>query len=257
MRHVILNVDKRWGQDLDERANWSQLATLCIQALSEQSKDLEVAAWLVEAMLRLNGFAGMASAFQLMNGLIEQYWQTLYPLPDEEGIETRLIPVVSLNGDDFDGTLINPIGHVAITQGSSCGPFALWQYQQAIDNAKVTDKKSIEKKREQGSVFMDQIETAVAESSTDFYQQLSQDLLNAQQSFLDLNTLLAEKCGKHSPPQAKILQALENFSDHIRFITKNTSFVQATAAVVAEDNKVEVTNEIETVSVKKNTDNGS
>jgi type VI secretion system protein ImpA len=251
VRNAARDLESRqaMGQDLDERADWNSLAKLCIQALSEQSKDLEVASWLVEAMLRLNGFDGMAKSLQLMMQLVEQYWGDVYPLPDEEGIETRLAPIVSLNGDDFDGTLINPIGHVAITEGNSCGPFALWQYQQAIDNAKITDKNVIKKKREEGSIFLDQIEISVAESSSTFYQTLSQDLQSAKQTFLELNTLLADKCGNHTPPQAKIVQALENFSDHIRFITKNTAFAQPVIAIAVDKAETQTAEDIEAVNV--------
>lgn len=214
------------GQESDASADWGSLAKLCITALTEKSKDLEIASWLIESMIRLDGFAGLTKSVQLMTALANEYWDAVYPMPDDEGMETRLAPIVSLNGDDFDGTLIAPIAHVAITAGTSCGPYALWQYQQAIENAKLTDKNIIEKRQEQGGVFMAQIQMAVSESSKDFYQQLQQNIADAKLAYLSLDECLAEKCGNNVPPKAKILQALDDFSDYLRFITKDTPFAK-------------------------------
>ena len=51
-------------------------------------KDLEIAAWLTEALLRDGGLAGLAAGVGLMAGLVEAFWDELYPLPDEEGMAT-------------------------------------------------------------------------------------------------------------------------------------------------------------------------
>lgn len=212
------------GEGLDVRPPWPKLAKLAVQALQEKSKDLEIASWLTEALLRMHGFSGLASGFSVMADIAEKYWDKAYPLPDEDGLETRLAPIIGLNGDEYDGTLIRPIAHVDITKGSSTGPFALWQYQQAIENNKITDKELIKKKQEQGSIFMSDIQAAVAESGSDFYQQLQTDLDAALSQYKRLNSLLEEKCGHDAPPKIKVLQALEHFGDHIRYITKDAPF---------------------------------
>jgi len=52
---------------------------LCGEAIAKKSKDLQVAAWLVEALVRRDGFAGLIEGLALIRGLIENFWDTLYP----------------------------------------------------------------------------------------------------------------------------------------------------------------------------------
>lgn len=213
------------GNISDEKPRWDIVAKLCIEALETKTKDIEIAAWLTEAIVRREGLAGLAAGFSLLKGLVARYWETLYPLPNEEdGLEMRLAPLVSLNGEDYEGTLIQPIRQIAITAGSSQGPFALWQYQQAIENSKLTDNALIAKRREQGGIFMDQIQIAVQESGAVFYEQLQQDVQQASSEFNQLCELLETHCGHDAPPYSRISQAIEEFETHIRFILKEAPF---------------------------------
>jgi type VI secretion system protein ImpA len=66
-----------------EPPDWRPVLQLGMKALGEQSKDLEIAAFVIEAALRLHGFAGLRDGFRLTRTLVEQYWDGLYPLPDE------------------------------------------------------------------------------------------------------------------------------------------------------------------------------
>src|SRR5580704_13583913 len=71
---------------------WRDVRKFAAEALG-QAKDLEVASWLIEALLRDSGLAGFTASVNLMTGLVEGFWDELYPLPDDEGIATRVAPV--------------------------------------------------------------------------------------------------------------------------------------------------------------------
>jgi type VI secretion system protein ImpA len=43
-----------------KRADWAEVSTLCEQALTHESKDLQLAAWLLEAWLAVHGFRGLS-----------------------------------------------------------------------------------------------------------------------------------------------------------------------------------------------------
>ena len=47
-----------WTRPL-KRADWQAMETLCVQALSTRTKDLQVAGWLTEAWTRRHGLAGL------------------------------------------------------------------------------------------------------------------------------------------------------------------------------------------------------
>src|SRR5690606_39136878 len=58
------------GGDAEEY--WRKILTLAPKILREESKDLEVATWLTEAMVRRHGFQGLRDSLQLIEGLISQ-----------------------------------------------------------------------------------------------------------------------------------------------------------------------------------------
>jgi type VI secretion system protein ImpA len=62
-------------------ADWPKAVTLLTQLLKE-SKDLQLAAWLVEALYRRQGFNGLATGLELLRGLLEQQWETVLPFVD-------------------------------------------------------------------------------------------------------------------------------------------------------------------------------
>src|SRR6202035_3077807 len=134
------------------------------QALGAQAKDLEIVAYLIEALVRQYGFAALRDRLPLAHGLIAQYWDGLYPLPDEEGMETRVAPLTGLNGDEGEGTLINPIQKVPLTQGSSVGPYAYYHYQQALALNQIADVEARQARIDQGTPSMQMLAQAVAET---------------------------------------------------------------------------------------------
>src|SRR5215813_4925406 len=154
--------------------------------LSEQSKDLEIAAWLIEALARRNGFAGLRDGFHLARGLIEKYWDGLYPVPDEDGIAAKVAPLTALNGEGADGTLIQPLRRIPLTEGKDPGPFATWHYEQARTVATVTDEKAKAWHAKVGTATMDQIESSRRATRPKFFVELVEDGKQCQQEFAAL-----------------------------------------------------------------------
>ena len=74
-------------------ADYPLVIKLAGEALATKSKDLQVAAWLTEAMLRKEGFQGLKAGLELIKGLIENFWDTLYPELDDGDAEMRAAPL--------------------------------------------------------------------------------------------------------------------------------------------------------------------
>jgi type VI secretion system protein ImpA len=62
-----------------KRADFRAVQALVLKALAEASKDLELAVYLLEANLRLFGFAGLAPALWCLTRLCNEYWDELHP----------------------------------------------------------------------------------------------------------------------------------------------------------------------------------
>jgi type VI secretion system protein ImpA len=210
--------------------DWQPVLVYGIQALAERSKDLEIAAYLIEALLRLYGFAGLSEGFQLAHGLVEQFWDGLYPLPDEDGVATRVAPLTGLNGEDAEGTLIAPIARVPLTDGNSAGPFAHYHYQRAIALNQILDETAREKQIARGAVPLAKIEQAVAETPTPFFVALVADIEQCQQEFARLEEVLGEKCNGQGPPGGSIRAALESCRDAVTSLARDKLTRAAEAA---------------------------
>jgi type VI secretion system protein ImpA len=70
-------------------ADYGAVVSLAEGAIERRSKDLQVAAWLGDAWAHLHGLAGVAAALGLVAGLVERYWDGLFPELDDGDDEAR------------------------------------------------------------------------------------------------------------------------------------------------------------------------
>jgi type VI secretion system protein ImpA len=121
------------------RPEWKPVIQQGNKAIAEKTKDLEITAYMIEALVRVEGFRGLRDGFRLARELSEKYWDTIYPLPDEEGLETRVAALTGLNGEGGDGTLLGPIAFVPITDSPNLGRLSQANYKEAFNFEKTTD----------------------------------------------------------------------------------------------------------------------
>lgn len=206
----------------DAEEYWRKILAIAPKVLREESKDLEVATWLTEAMLRRYGFQGLRDSMQLIDGLLNQYWDNIYPMPDEDGVETRVSPLAGLNGRPNDGVLIAPIRRIPLTEGYTPGPFAYYQYQQAVDLERITNDDAREAKAEKLGFKFSNIEQAVAESSENFFVTMLDDITSIVESCKSIEKLLDTLCGSEEAPSTRaIVTTLEECRAAINHIAKH------------------------------------
>ena len=78
----------QWQTEL-KVADYKQVINLSIPVLTSQTKDLQIAAWLSESLIKVHGFAGLRDSMKMMTGLQETFWETIYPEIDEGDMEGR------------------------------------------------------------------------------------------------------------------------------------------------------------------------
>jgi type VI secretion system protein ImpA len=198
-------------------SDWRPLAEQLPAILCHQVKDLEYAAWLIEALCRTDGFAGLAVGFKTTRLLIEHFWQELYPQPDEDGMEVRIAPLIGLNGYEGDGALITPILSIPLTEVTNFGQFACWQYERAADLSR-KDEKRQKLKADAGIAGLEQIKDAVAETSTAFYQQLKQQIELAIAEFSLLSQAMDQAMAGEPQPTSAISKALQKCLDAVLYL---------------------------------------
>ncbi len=207
---------------------WRTVYQVAPEILREHAKDLEITSWYIEALIRMKGFAGVRDGFELLKQLIDNYWENLYPVPDEDGIETKVAPITGLNGSGAEGVLIAPIRRVLITEGEEPGPYGFWQYQQALDVQKISDEGERNKKIESLGFGLSDIEKSVEASSSEFFVNQRDDLAQAIETYKSIGKTLDEHCGaQEAPSTSNIINALQQCLGAVKHLGKAKFPVEA------------------------------
>lgn len=197
------------GEELPQIPQWRQLLEEIPPVLEDRSKDLEYVAWLIEALCREKGFEGLAEGFELARELIGRHWEALYPQPDEEGLDTRIAPLIGLNGLDGEGTLIKPIISVPLFfDGDGVTCYAAWHAEQATEVARLDGTKA-EVRIRSGAMSPDLLAMAVLETPTEHLVQARNAVQKAQTEFLALSDAMDLAMGGDPQPTSNIRKALD------------------------------------------------
>lgn len=111
---------------------WTELAELATDVLQGHAKDLEIACWLCEAWVRLGSFGGLNRGLELLQRLVDLYWEDgLQPRDDEEdGVMARVAPIGALLGLEGVAALLQPIRLLPLSDHAP--DVALWTVETAF-----------------------------------------------------------------------------------------------------------------------------
>ena len=220
---------------------WRTVSELATEALAAHCKDLEIAAWLTEALLRSDGLIGLAAGSRLMAGLAENFWDQLFPHPDEEGVATRVAPIAGLNGVGREGTLIQPLRKLALFERPSDGsPFYLYQYEQSAEVARIADATMRQQRFDRGVLPFDvvesearAVESEARKSGGAVFAPLCRRAAEAAEAWQALGQVLDRRAGADAPPTSQIRDLLEQIQDVAkRFATPEAEMPEEAATSV-------------------------
>ena len=187
-------------------ADWPSVHALAIEALTTKSKDIQLAVWLMEALIHMEGFPGLNAGLEVLIGLLENFWENAYPEIEDDDLDYRIGPLEFMNEK-----LSFAIRSVALTDPRATGGYSQIKYQEAQQVG------SSEELMAEGKLGIDQFETAVARSSKSFYKSLNQDIQTSAELFSRFDDLLDERFGSEAPRMAEFKEAIETCQ---RFVSK-------------------------------------
>lgn len=192
-----------WQTDLKE-ANWPEVIKLTSTLLEQHSKDLRLAVWLTEASAYQHGFAGLAQGCELIAGLCEQYWETLYP-EAEDGDQERRVGNISWIVKRAEQL----IRTIPLTEGRG----SAYSYADILDARNRAQHKDSNIRHDNTGkplLTMDNIEQARRKSSYSFYQNLLNDAQLCAAALTHLQTAVDARLGMDGPGFATLRQILED-----------------------------------------------
>jgi type VI secretion system protein ImpA len=216
--------------NLNKPPDWRKVLDKTVQALAENTKDLQITAFLTEALVRQQGLAGLADGFRLAHELCERFWECLYPSANgEDGLNARLRPLSGLN--DADRLIIQPIYRLPVTDATNAGgPFDCGHYKQALGLVTAKTEADREERIRRGAIPVDKLKEAATASSAAFYRRASDDLERCSAELEKLNAVLDAKCDKDAPSSSKIRVALALYGDALKALAGDRLTTPAAAA---------------------------
>jgi type VI secretion system protein ImpA len=213
---------------------WRLIRELALKALS-QSKDLETVAWLTEALIRSDGMVGLNAGFALMLGLVENFWDQLYPEPDEDGIITRVAPITGLNGESGEGTLIQPLRKLTLFTMQNGEPLGFWQYERSAELTTISDPDRLAQRLAAGAIPFADVENEAHATGATELARLRDQTSAAEETWVALSESLDRHAGSDSPPTRRVLELLQQIGGICRKYAPVgvTAHSEAPAAVTA------------------------
>lgn len=196
---------RRGEPTLPER--WRTVRDLAAQAL-DGTRDLEIGAWHVEALLRCEGLPGFTSGVDLLSAMAGGFWDSVHPLPDEEGSEARVAPITGLNGQGSDGTLLQPLRKLPLFARPDGSPVALWQYEQSAELESIGDAARRQQRLDAGVLAFEVLETEARAAGREHFAALHAEVAEAMAAWQRLAATLDTLAGEDSPPTGRVRDVL-------------------------------------------------
>ena len=204
-REIERRIDHDPSADAGVPTQWRTVRDLATRALSEQTKDLEIAAWLTEALVRLDGMPGLAVGSGVIAELAATLWDSgLHPQPDEDGVETQVAPITGLNGQSSDGTLMQPLRKCELFPGLDGSPVTYWQYLQSEDLETVVDAARRKQRLAANVVPLADMANAARKAGGERLSALRAEAKAALAAWTRMTDVLEEKAGRDAPPTGRV-----------------------------------------------------
>lgn len=202
------------GSDEQSPPQWRTVRELASKALQTETKDLEIAAWYTEALVRSDGVAGLAAGALLLDGLVRNFWDAgVFPLPDEDGISTRVAPITGLNGQGADGTLIQPLRKMTLCRRPSGEALYFYQFEDAKAVAGIADPARKEARLSSGSLMFDEVENWCRAAGAAHFTSQQTRVAEARAAWVAMSQTLDDKAGSDSPSTSRVRDLLGDIAD--------------------------------------------
>ena len=213
----------KWAKKESKAADWRLVRELTLPMLRERSKDLQLGMWLMEANLKLHGFAGLREGLRLTRELMARYWDKgLYP-PMEEGPEDRAGPLQWLNDKLVDSITAIPItvradggqdySVIDLQEARGVGAESTWKTADGIIDEK--KKRVYDTAIAEGRVSMEMFNNAISETKRADYEQFHTLFAQTYDEFTALESVVEEKFGDAAPNLAACRSALREIKQEI------------------------------------------
>ena len=229
-----------WVREL-KVADWEKVAELAGESLSGKTKDLQIVAWLSEAAVNMNGFPGLRDSLKLAEGLLENFWDTLYPEIDEgNDLEARANALAWMDRQAADAAR-----KILLTKRSGANyNFFQWeealQYDFPADTSRLSGDalQQLEEKRARaqmdGKITGEEVRKAKSETRRAFYEELTADVAESWAALKALDKQMDVRFSRQTPGLGSLTKTLEAIRNLLERIVKEKRIEEPDPSDMAE-----------------------
>jgi type VI secretion system ImpA family protein len=191
-----------------KRADWGEVIRFCLDALYSRSKDVRIAAWLLDALIHEKGVGGSYEGLAAIHHICEAFWETLHPgTPNGDGLEARLSVFEWINQNVSLTLKLVPI---TSPESADAKPYTYAECERAmqLENASRRNPRASAKQVSAASAAMSQFLGSIALTPTQFFADLNGELEAAINECDSLGRYLDETLDKSSPGLTQFRQTL-------------------------------------------------
>jgi type VI secretion system protein ImpA len=206
-----------WQRALKE-ADYRLVIKLATDALAKTTKDLQIGAWLSEALVYQEGLSGLADGIALLHGLLENFWDTVHPEIEDGDLEMRAAPLAWV-GEYREMELA--VRSIPITKGRL--NWLKYKESRAVGyEADIGESDSKRRTRAEaiadGKLTPEEFDADVTNTSLQELEELIAEADVALEKLATLDELTQEKFGNDAPSYRLLRTAIEDVQHTARIL---------------------------------------
>ncbi|MEO5629141.1 MAG: type VI secretion system protein TssA, partial [Thermomonas sp.] len=193
-----------WQTEL-KVADWREAQSLSEDILLRTSKDLQAAVWLGEAAISRFGLDGAKESFELLAGLLDTFWEGMYPRADDGDLEERggkLAWFANYGTRALQLTMLNADPQAPLT-------LADWIDSREVDNLGRQNAEAYQAAMDEGRMNGESFDSRSQQIEEALIRERIDQVATAREAFARFSSLSDAKLGREAPNLAPIDDALK------------------------------------------------
>lgn len=193
-----------WQTEL-KVADWREAQSLAEDILMRTSKDLQAAVWLGEAAISRHGLEGARDSFDLLTGLLERYWEAMYPRIEDGDLDERASKLAWFATYGSRALQMLPLND------DPQAPLALagWLDSREVDNLGRQNAEAYQAALDEGRISGETYDSRMQSVSEDLIRDRIAMVQAAREAYARFSAKADELLGRDAPNLAAIDDALK------------------------------------------------
>jgi type VI secretion system protein ImpA len=228
---------------IDEE-NWQTIFNHAVDILTNYSKDLEISIWILEASVRIQGFAGLPKGLQLIIQLFDKYGANLHPQAhdkDSEYFDLQIALITSLSGKYEMGSLVIPFYFIDLILTDDDKSYNLWSLKNML--AEVNSSQASFKVTKEFILQSEKIRNIISGINLDVLSTITNAISESNNNFKILVQIIIKYFGVQAPDLSNLVNILSYCSSVITsintIIAEKNSQISTEAAENIQDQHLE------------------